>query len=65
MGLQRFGEAASQTASSPIDQANAFAMESVNSRQEPKSAQLSVRTCRKVEAGGIGTVDDIKVVISG
>jgi hypothetical protein len=40
-------------------------MENVDSRQKPKSAQLSVRTCRKIEAGWIGTVDDIKVMIAG
>jgi hypothetical protein len=65
MRFQRLGEAASQTSSGPIDQTNALAMENVDSRQKPKSAQLSVRTCRKIEAGWIGTVADIKVMIAG
>ena len=65
MRFQRLGEAASQTSSGLIDQTNSFTMESVNRRQEAKSAQLSVRTCRKIEAGWIGTVDDIKVMIAG
>ena len=47
-----------------IDQADAFAVESVDSRQKPKSAQRSVRACRKIEACGIGTVDDIEVMIT-
>jgi hypothetical protein len=64
MRLQRLGEAASQAASGLINQTNAFTLQRVNSRQKPKSAQSSVRTCRKIEARWIGTVDDIEVMIA-
>jgi hypothetical protein len=63
-GFSASVEAACQTSSSLIDQTNAFAVESVDSRQKPKLAQLSVRTCRKIEAGWIGTVNDIEVMIA-
>ena len=47
-----------------IDQTNALAMKRVGRRQEPEPPQRSVRACREIEAGRIGAIDDVEVVVS-